>query len=497
MLSETVRPVDSAAQQAALLVLEVRKLRAWAVAEEEMLRAMCRDGVQQLRAKYARMAGAERSNVFPPRLIQELRDVTLLLEEHPDTSLRSTLKSMFGYDAFRPGQEAIIRSVLAKLDTLAVMPTGAGKSLTFQIPARTMGGTTLVISPLIALMKDQVDALERRGIHATYLNSSLGEAERRQRLSALCRGKFEVVYAAPEGLEFYLASLLENIDLQLLAVDEAHCISEWGHDFRPAYRNLAGLKQRFGGIPLLALTATATERVQRDIISQLGMEYPVRFQGSSFRPNLRIAVIKKTGNPPVGKSIVRLVTARKHENGIIYCIRRQDADDLASTLRENGVAAESYHAGLENELRRQRQEDFQKGRTKVIVATVAFGMGIDISNIRYVIHRDMPRSLESYAQEIGRAGRDGLPSDCILFYAWPDVLAYDYFANEQKDSGLAKQRQEQARRIYRYAETASCRHKTVAAYFGENMEPCGDACDICSGRDILAEAAAVRKTKKR
>lgn len=497
MPSETLRPHESVMEQAAVLAIEVRKLRAWAVAEDEMLRHMSREGVQQLRARYARMAEAERGHVFPPQLIQELREVGTLLERPADPSLRATLKNMFGYDAFRPGQEAIIRSVLARLDCLAVMPTGAGKSLTFQIPARIMGGTTLVISPLIALMKDQVDGLERHGMHATFLNSSLGEVERRQRLGALCRGKFEVVYAAPEGLEFYLASLLENVDLRLLAVDEAHCISEWGHDFRPAYRNLAGLKQRFGGIPLLALTATATERVQRDILSQLGMEYPVRFQGSSFRPNLRIAVIKKTGNPPVGKSIVSLVKARKKENGIIYCIRRQDADDLASTLRENGIAAESYHAGLENDLRHQRQEDFQKGRTKVIVATVAFGMGIDISNIRYVIHRDMPRSVESYAQEMGRAGRDGLPSDCILFYAWPDVLSHDYFASEQKDSAMSQQRQDQARRMYKFAETTICRHKGVAAYFGETLAPCGDACEVCTGRDILAEAAAASKLKKR
>jgi ATP-dependent DNA helicase RecQ len=497
MPSDTVRSYESAAEKAALLAVEVRKLRAWAAAEDNLLRELSREGVRELRGTYARTGEEERGRIFPPQLIHDLRDVGALLEQAPDTSLRRTLKGMFGYEAFRPGQEAIIRSVLARLDCLAVMPTGAGKSLTFQIPARTMGGTTLVISPLIALMKDQVDALERHGMHATYLNSSLGETERRQRLSALCRGKFEVVYAAPEGLEFYLASLLENVDLRLLAVDEAHCIGEWGYDFRPAYRNLARLKQRFGGIPLLALTATATERVQRDIISQLGMEHPVRFQGSSFRPNLRITVVKKTGNPPVGKSIVRLVKARKKENGIIYCIRRQDADDLAYTLRENGISAESYHAGLENDLRHQRQEDFQKGRTKVIVATVAFGMGIDISNIRYVIHRDMPRSLESYAQEMGRAGRDGHLSDCILFYAWPDVLAHDYFASEQKDSALSQQRHDQARRMYRFAETEMCRHKGIAAYFGEAMAACGNACDVCTGRDILAEATPAGRSKKR
>jgi ATP-dependent DNA helicase RecQ len=312
----------------------------------------------------------------------------------------------------------------------------------------------------------------------------------------VCRGQFELVYAAPEGLELYLAALLENVDLRLLAVDEAHCISEWGHDFRPAYRNLAGLKQRFGGIPLLALTATATARVQQDIVDQLGMEAPVRFQGSFFRPNLRIAVVKKTGHPPVGRAMLQLLRARKGESGIIYCLRRQDADDLASTLRENGINAESYHAGLENDVRDQRQEAFQKGRTLVIVATVAFGMGIDKSNIRFVIHRDMPRSLESFAQEIGRAGRDGQPSDCILFYAWPDVLAHDFFANEQKDARLGDQRREQARRMYRFAEAMCCRHQALAGYFGERLPACGVSCDVCTGRDVLAEAAAPRRKKR-
>jgi ATP-dependent DNA helicase RecQ len=325
------------------------------------------------------------------------------------------------------------------------------------------------------------------------LNSTLGEIERRQRLAQLHRDQFELVYAAPESLEFYLASLFENIQPKLLAIDEAHCISEWGHDFRPAYRNLASLKQRYGGIPLLALTATATPRVQNDIVAQLRMQNPVRYVGSFFRSNLHISVIKKTGNPPVGKSIVRLLRKRKNESGIVYCMGRGDADSLADMLRENGISADSYHAGLEPEVRHQRQEDFRSGRTKVIAATIAFGMGIDVSNIRFVIHRDMPRSLESYAQEIGRAGRDGVKSDCILFYAWPDVLAHDRFSADVIDDKIRSQRHEQARRMYRFAETLTCRHRALAGYFGERMDSCAEACDVCSKRDVLEEATTRRK----
>jgi ATP-dependent DNA helicase RecQ len=238
------------------------------------------------------------------------------------------------------------------------------------------------------------------------------------------------------------------------------------------------------------LTATATPRVQNDIVAQLRMQNPVRYVGSFFRPNLHISVIKKTGNPPVGKSIVHLLRKRKNESGIVYCMRRVDADSLATTLCENGISAESYHAGLEPELRHQRQEHFQSGRTKVIVATIAFGMGIDVSNIRFVIHRDMPRSLESFAQEIGRAGRDGAKSDCILFYAWPDVLAHDHFSTEVTDEKLRRLRQEQARRMYRFAETLTCRHKALAAYFGERMACCAEACDVCTKRNVLEEATA-------
>jgi ATP-dependent DNA helicase RecQ len=475
---------------------EIAMLREWATAEDPDLRTRCRERLQTLRSAYARSSGASRYALFSQEQIAALRQIVSSLDAPPDASLKATLQSMFGYPDFRPGQEQIIRTVLAGHDCLAVMPTGGGKSLTFQIPARLLGGTSVVISPLIALMKDQVDALARRGIRATYLNSTLSDIERRQRLTHLHRGEFELVYAAPEGLEFYLASLFENIDPKLLAIDEAHCISEWGHDFRPAYRNLASLKQRYGGIPLLALTATATARVQNDIVAQLRMQDPVRYVGSFFRRNLHISVIKKTGNPPVGKAIVRLLRKRKDESGIVYCMRRVDADSLALTLRENGISADSYHAGLDSAVRHQRQEDFQTGRTKVIAATIAFGMGIDVSNIRFVIHRDMPRSLESYAQEIGRAGRDGAKSDCILFYAWPDVLAHDHFSTEVKEDKLRRLRQEQARRMYRFAENLACRHKALAGYFGEHMACCAESCDVCTKRDVLEEATTRRKKRQ-
>lgn len=473
---------------------EIAVLREWAAAKDPQLRSRGAARLAALRIAYAKSSGPNRDALFLPEHITALRQIASLFETTPHAELQNTLETMFGYREFRPGQEQIIRTVLAGRDCLAVMPTGGGKSLTFQIPARLLGGTSVVISPLIALMKDQVDALARRGIRATYLNSTLTDSERRQRLSQLHRGEFELVYAAPESLEFYLAALFENIEPKLVAIDEAHCISEWGHDFRPAYRNLASLKQRYGGIPLLALTATATARVQNDIVAQLRMQDPVRYVGSFFRPNLHISVIKKTGNPPVGKAIVRLLRKRKEQSGIVYCMRRVDADSLAFTLRENGVNAEAYHAGLDPEIRHQRQEDFQKGRIRVIAATIAFGMGIDISNIRFVIHRDMPRSLESYAQEIGRAGRDGLKSDCILFYAWPDVLAHDHFSKEVTDDKLQRQRQEQARRMYRFAETLTCRHKALAAYFGETMDTCHETCDVCTGRDVLEEST--RRGKK-
>jgi len=444
--------------------------------------------------------------LFSPSLIASLQILSSSAPPPARSSApepREVLKSTFGYPSFRPGQEEIIRAVLSGRDCIGVMPTGAGKSLTYQIPARILSGTTLVISPLIALMKDQVDGLTEIGIRATFINSSLTPAERRERTARLSAGEYDLVYAAPEGLEGPLLNFLSTCRIRLIAVDEAHCISQWGHDFRPSYRNLSGLKSRFGDVPVLALTATATEEVSVDIIRQMGMVAPLRFRGSFFRPNLRLHVYKKGNGRETKEDILRLVQSRAGQSGIIYCLSRRSVEQTAAFLSSRGVRALPYHAGMENDLRSRSQEAFQRDDAEVMVATVAFGMGIDKSNIRYVIHRDMPKSLEGYYQEIGRAGRDGVGSDCILFYSWSEVLSYDRFLDDLADDRLRNKVKAQTREMFHWAERNSCRHQSLVSYFGETLAPCGASCDVCGKWDLLEtlpSAAAHRplpRSKKR
>jgi ATP-dependent DNA helicase RecQ len=409
---------------------------------------------------------------------------------------KAELKAIFGYDEFRLGQEPIIEAVLGGRDCVGIMPTGAGKSLTYQLPARLIGGTTLVVSPLIALMKDQVDALSEVGMRATFLNSTLDPAERARRIDAMRRGEFEIVYAAPEGLEASVGEALRRVRLSLIAIDEAHCISQWGHDFRPAYRNLAGLRKRFGEVPILALTATATADVVRDIVAQLRMRDPAVYRGSFFRSNLRIHVYKKGGEDAINvrESILRLVCGRKGESGIVYCLSRKSVDTMAAYLKKNGVAALGYHAGMLSDERSAAQDAFRRDDVDVMVATIAFGMGIDKSNIRYVIHRDMPRSIEGYYQEIGRAGRDGLVSDCVLFYSWADVLGFDRFSD---GSEVAERHRRQAREMFRFAEGTACRHSALVDHFGEKIEPCARSCDVCVVGDVISEAPPLLSPRSR
>ena len=415
------------------------------------------------------------------------------------TDPQQVLEAIFGYREFRPGQRKIIDAVLAGRDCIGVMPTGAGKSLTFQVPAKMLPGSVLVISPLISLMKDQVDALVRLGFRAATVNSTLEFDERRERLAAFRRGEIELLYLAPEALEGSLRNFISGCPVSLVVVDEAHCISHWGHDFRPSYRRLAGLKQELGEIPVLALTATATRRVAGDIIRQLGMKKPDGFKGSFFRPNLRITAVKKgegkraDGRPRPArntrKDLLALLRARRGQSAIVYCMSRRGVESTAEYLATHGVSAAPYHAGLPDGVRAKHQDAFARDDIDVIVATVAFGMGIDKSNVRMVVHRDMPKSVEAWVQEIGRAGRDGLPSECIVYYSWADVIGYDTFLDAIEDPALKAETQKTVE-LFRLLEGCGCRHRAACAHFDEALEPCGSSCDVCTGQGIEALVGA-------
>ncbi len=429
-------------------------------------------------------------SAFTPRAIETLRLLARRIESRslpPSATLFDALKRDFGYSSFRPGQLPIIEAILQGRDAIAILPTGGGKSLCYQLPARVVGGITLVISPLIALMKDQVDALLETGISAAFLNSTLTADARRETVDGLLAGKFQLLYAAPEGLDASVGSLLGRLPIRLVAVDEAHCISHWGHDFRPTYRQLQGLKRRFGDVPILALTATATKQVVDDIAEQLRMVSPYIHRGSFFRPNLKLFALQK--GPTLGsttkEAVARFVRARRGQSGIVYCLSRKNTETTAAWLQKFGIRAAAYHAGLPMEERTRVQNAYRDDDVDVVVATIAFGMGIDKSNVRYVVHQDMPRSIEGYMQEIGRAGRDGLMSECVLFYSWSDVLAYDRIAAGQQDDSAMARLQAQARAMFAFASSEGCRHQNLVAYFDEEIADCGTACDRCDLRPLF------------
>ena len=386
------------------------------------------------------------------------------------------LKRFFGYTSFRPLQAEIIQRVLQKKDSLVLMPTGGGKSICFQLPAIYLPGTALVVSPLISLMKDQVEGLLANGIPATTLNSMMPEEER-NRVCQLCiQGKVKLLYISPERVISELYWLLPRIDISLIAIDEAHCISHWGHDFRPEYAQLSVLKENFPRVPIIALTATADKITRADIINQLKLHEPATFISSFDRPNLSLTVRRGLSKKEKIAATVHFIRKHPHQSGIIYCLSRNNTESLVEELAEYGIRAVAYHAGLSHEVRERAQEDFINDRIRVVCATVAFGMGIDKSNVRWVIHFHMPGSIENYYQEIGRAGRDGRPSDTLLFYSVGDLLFHRHMAetSNQKDVYLQK-----LNRMRRYCEANICRRRILLSYFGEETDSdCGN-CDVC------------------